>query len=57
VANGQSADVRVVRRAQENRLDAMTFKQGLSLEDPSILTNVKEFDEIVNTYIEDIFPQ
>jgi hypothetical protein len=42
---------------QENRLDAMTFKQGLSLEDPSILTNVKEFDEIVNTYIEDIFPQ
>jgi hypothetical protein len=36
---------------------AMTFKQGLSLEDPSILTNVKEFDEIVNTYIEDIFPQ
>jgi anthranilate 1,2-dioxygenase large subunit len=34
-----------------------SFKEGLRLQDPSILTNVKEFDEVVNTYIEDIFPQ
>jgi len=34
-----------------------SFKEGLRLEDTSILTNVKEFDEVVNTYIEPIFPQ
>jgi anthranilate 1,2-dioxygenase large subunit len=34
-----------------------SFKEGLKLEDPSILTNVKEFDEVVNTHIEAIFPQ
>ena len=34
-----------------------SFKEGLRLEDPSILTNVKEFDEVVNTHIEAIFPQ
>jgi anthranilate 1,2-dioxygenase large subunit len=34
-----------------------SFKEGLKLEDPSILTNVKEFNEVVNTHIEAIFPQ
>jgi anthranilate 1,2-dioxygenase large subunit len=34
-----------------------SFKEGLRLEDPSILANVKEFNEIVNTHIQTIFPQ
>jgi len=34
-----------------------SFKEGLRLEYPTILTNVKEFDEVVNTYIQPIFPQ
>jgi len=34
-----------------------SFKEGLRLEDPSILTNVQEFEEFVNTHIQPIFPQ
>ena len=34
-----------------------SFKEGLRLEDPSILSNVKEFDEDVNIHIQTIFPQ
>jgi len=34
-----------------------SFKEGLRLEHTSILTNVKEFDEVVNTHIQPIFPQ
>jgi anthranilate 1,2-dioxygenase large subunit len=34
-----------------------SFKEGLRLEDPSILTNLKEFDEDVNIHIQTIFPQ
>jgi anthranilate 1,2-dioxygenase large subunit len=34
-----------------------SFKEGLRLEDPSFLANVKEFDEIVNVHIQTIFPQ
>jgi anthranilate 1,2-dioxygenase large subunit len=34
-----------------------SFKEGLRLEDPSILTNVREFDELVNAHIQPIFPQ
>jgi anthranilate 1,2-dioxygenase large subunit len=40
---------------KENKVSS--FKEGLKLEDPSILVNVKEFDEVVNTHIESIFPQ
>jgi anthranilate 1,2-dioxygenase large subunit len=34
-----------------------SFKEGLRLEDTSILTNVKEFEEVVNAHIQPIFPQ
>ena len=34
-----------------------SFKDGLRLEDTSILTNVKEFEEVVNAHIQPIFPQ
>ena len=34
-----------------------SFKEGLRLKDTSLLTNVKEFDELVNIHIESIFPQ
>jgi anthranilate 1,2-dioxygenase large subunit len=34
-----------------------SFKEGLRLEDPSILANIKEFDESVNSHIQTIFPQ
>jgi len=34
-----------------------SFKEGLRLEEPSILTNFREFDEFVNTHIQPIFPQ
>jgi anthranilate 1,2-dioxygenase large subunit len=34
-----------------------SFKEGLRLEDVSILANVKEFDELVNNHIQMIFPQ
>jgi anthranilate 1,2-dioxygenase large subunit len=32
-----------------------TFKDGLRLADPSILTNVQEFNEVVNVQIQPIF--
>jgi anthranilate 1,2-dioxygenase large subunit len=34
-----------------------SFKEGLRLEDLSILANIKEFDEVVNNHIQVIFPQ
>jgi anthranilate 1,2-dioxygenase large subunit len=34
-----------------------SFKEGLALSDPSILTNVKEFEEVVSAQIQPIFPQ
>ena len=34
-----------------------SFKEGLRLEDLSTLANVKEFDQLVNTHIQTIFPQ
>lgn len=34
-----------------------SFKEGLSLEDSSILTIVKEFDDTVTGHIQPIFPQ
>jgi anthranilate 1,2-dioxygenase large subunit len=34
-----------------------SFKDGLKLEDGSVLANVKEFDEVVNNHIQVIFPQ
>jgi anthranilate 1,2-dioxygenase large subunit len=34
-----------------------SFKDGLRLEDESVLANVKEFDEVVNNHIQVIFPQ
>jgi anthranilate 1,2-dioxygenase large subunit len=34
-----------------------SFKEGLRLEDPSILANVKEFQEEANFQIQSIFPQ
>jgi anthranilate 1,2-dioxygenase large subunit len=40
---------------KENRISS--FKEGLRLEDPSILTNVKEFDEVVSAHIQTVFPQ
>lgn len=40
---------------KESRISS--FKEGLRLEDPSILANVKEFDQHLNTQIQPIFPQ
>ena len=40
---------------KENKVS--TFKEGFRLEEPSILTNVKEFEEVVNAHIQPIFPQ
>jgi len=37
--------------------EVSSFKKGLRLEDPSIVANVKEFDEVVNAQIQSIFPQ
>ena len=34
-----------------------SFKEGLRLEDLSILANVKEFDELVSSHIQAVFPQ
>jgi anthranilate 1,2-dioxygenase large subunit len=34
-----------------------SFKEGLRLEDLSILANIKEFDAVVNNHIQVIFPQ
>ena len=34
-----------------------SFKEGLRLEDQSILANVNEFNELVNNHIQVIFPQ
>jgi anthranilate 1,2-dioxygenase large subunit len=40
---------------KESRISS--FKEGLRLEDQSILANVKEFDKHLNTQIQPIFPQ
>ena len=40
---------------KENKVSS--FKEGLRLEDASILTNVREFEEVVNGHIQSIFPQ
>lgn len=40
---------------RDNKISS--FKEGLRLEDPSILANVQEFDQFVNNHIQSIFPQ
>jgi anthranilate 1,2-dioxygenase large subunit len=37
--------------------DVSSFKDGLALEDDSVVQNVPEFDEIVTNHIQPIFPQ
>jgi anthranilate 1,2-dioxygenase large subunit len=37
--------------------DVTSFKEGLALEDDSVVLNVQEFDEIVTNHIQPIFPQ